>query len=220
MKALIPITSAVLGTTAVGVYLFRQNLKSRVTTKAQHGHLPRSISPNITTAPDEVFTEQTVAVYDSTSISVPRGKLPALPTEELLTRMLRRNMSSFARLPQAYILRTMSTEDEKPSFKAANLERLDFKEGDLVCGAYRAILRTPGKVEFEFKPLGPVRGRLVVTITEKDDQIVFMNETLMWKPKVEKGVMPLETAVGKWMHELTAWWMVDSGVKYLMDLKN
>ncbi|GFF48812.1 hypothetical protein IFM51744_06924 [Aspergillus udagawae] len=220
MKALIPITSAILGTTAVGVYLFRQNLKSRITTKAHHGHLPSSISPNITTAPDEVFTEQTVAVYDSASISVPRGKLPALPTEELLTRMLRRNMSNFARLPQAYIIRTMSTEAEKPSFKAANLERLDFKEGDLVCGAYRAILRTPGKVEFEFKPLGPVRGRLVVTITEKDDQMVFMNETLMWKPMAEKGVMPLETAVGKWMHELTAWWMVDSGVKYLMDLKN
>ncbi|GFF58353.1 hypothetical protein IFM46972_11077 [Aspergillus udagawae] len=220
MKALIPITSAILGTTAVGVYLFRQNLKSRITTTAHHGHLPRSISPNITTAPDEVFTEQTVAVYDSTSVSVPRGKLPALPTEELLTRMLRRNMSNFARFPQAYIIRTMSTEAEKPSFKAANLERLDFKEGDLVCGAYRAILRTPGKVEFEFKPLGPVRGRLVVTITEKDDQMVFMNETLMWKPKAEKGVMPLETAVGKWMHELTAWWMVDSGVKYLMDLKN
>ncbi|GIK07591.1 hypothetical protein Aspvir_003257 [Aspergillus viridinutans] len=98
--------------------------------------------------------------------------------------------------------------------------RLDFKEGDLVCGAYRVILRTPGKVEFELKPLGAVRARLAITITEKDDQMVFMNETLMWKPKGEKGVMLLETAVGKWLHELTAWWMVDSGVKYLKDLKN
>jgi hypothetical protein len=220
MKAFLPITSAILGTTAVGVYLFRQNLKSRITIKAQHGHLPRSISSNITTAPDEVFTEQTVAVYDSATISVPRGKLPALPTEELLTRLMQRNMSSFTRFPQAYILRTMSTKAEAPSFKAANLERLDFTEGDLVCGAYRVILRTPGKVEFELKPMGAVRGRLVTTITEKDDQMVFMNETLMWKPKGEKGVMPLETAVGKWMHELTAWWMVDSGVKHLMDLKN
>lgn len=220
MKALVPITSAVLGTTAVGVYLFRQNLKSRISINAQHGHLPRSISSNITTAPDEVFTEQTVAVFDSASISVPRGKLPALPTEELLTRLMRRNMSSFTRLPQAYILRTMSTEAEKPSFKAANIERLDFKEGDLVCGTYRVILRTPGKVEFQLKPMGAVRGRLVTTITEKDDRMVIMNETLMWKPKGENGVMPLETAVGKWMHELTAWWMLDSGVKYLMNLKN
>jgi hypothetical protein len=148
MKALLPITSAILGTTAVGVYLFRQNLKSRITIKAQHGHLPRSISSNITTAPDEVFTEQTVAVYDSATISVPRGKLPALPTEELLTRLMRRNMSSFTRLPQAYILRTMSTKAEAPSFKAANLERLDFTEGDLVCGAYRVILRTIGDYDY------------------------------------------------------------------------
>ncbi|KAF7128668.1 hypothetical protein CNMCM5793_003519 [Aspergillus hiratsukae] len=219
MKAL-PITAAILGTTAVGFYLFRQNLKSRLTTKAQHGHLPRSISPNITTAPQEVFTEQTVAVYDSASISVPRQQLPALPTEELLTRLLRRNMSSFTSLPQAYILRTMSTAAEKPSFAPANIQRLDFKEGDLVCGAYRVILRTPAKVEFEIKPMGAVRARLAITVTEKDDQMVFMNETLMWKPKGEKGVMPLETGVGKWLHELTAWWMVDSGVKYLKDLKN
>ncbi|RLL95235.1 hypothetical protein CFD26_104276 [Aspergillus turcosus] len=129
-------------------------------------------------------------------------------------------MSSFTSLPQAYILRTMSTAAEKPSFVPANIQRLDFKEGDLVCGAYRVVLRTPGKVEFELKPMGAVRARLAITVTEKDDQMVFMNETLMWKPKGEKGVMPLETGVGKWLHELTAWWMVDSGVKYLKDLRN
>ncbi|RHZ46215.1 uncharacterized protein CDV56_101630 [Aspergillus thermomutatus] len=220
MKALIPIASAILGTTAVGVYLFRQNLKSRITTNAQHGHLPRSVSTNITTAPEEVFTEQTVAVYDSASISVPRRQLPALPMEELLTRFLRRNMSRFASLPQAYILRTMSTASEKPSFVPANIQRLDFKEGDVVCGAYRVLLRAPGKVEFEIKAMGAVQARLAITLAEKDDQMVFMNETLMWKPKGEKVVMPLETGVGKWLHEVTAWWMVDSGVKYLMDLKN
>ncbi|RHZ70277.1 hypothetical protein CDV55_100155, partial [Aspergillus turcosus] len=106
-------------------------------------------------------------------------------------------MSSFTSLPQAYILRTMSTAAEKPSFVPANIQRLDFKEGDLVCGAYRVVLRTPGKVEFELKPMGAVRARLAITVTEKDDQMVFMNETLMWKPKGEKGVMPLETGVGK-----------------------
>ncbi|EAW15270.1 uncharacterized protein ACLA_059340 [Aspergillus clavatus NRRL 1] len=220
MKSIIPLTSAVLGTAAIGIYLYHETLRSRLITKSQHGHLPRSLATHITTAPESVFTAQTTAVYDSASTAVPRAQLPNLSTHDLLTRFLQRNMSRFARLPQAYILRAMSTAAEKPGFDAARIQALEFREGDSVCGAYRVVLRTAERVEFALKPMGVIQGRLVVSLTEDGDgRVVFMNETLMWRPVGEKVVMPLETGVGRWVHELTAWWMLDSGVRYLMGLK-
>lgn len=56
-------------------------------------------------------------------------------------------------------------------------------------------------------------------VADRDDLVVY-GETVMWK-KVEdkKLVLPLERKLARGMHEVTSWWLLDSGVRYLMGLK-
>ena len=81
------------------------------------------------------------------------------------------------------------------------------------------LLRTQGRVELELKPLGPVQGRLVIAVEERGGERIFSNETLTWKGRNDTAVMPLERGVGRWLHELASWWLLDSGTKYLIDLR-
>ncbi|KAL4916696.1 hypothetical protein BDW62DRAFT_185845 [Aspergillus aurantiobrunneus] len=90
---------------------------------------------------------------------------------QLLT-VLRRNMSWFAYLPQARLLKlTASDPQTRRSFDPALLATLDFNEGDLVCNAYRVKLHTDDTVEFEFQ-FG-VQGRIVVSVEVKEEEVVF-----------------------------------------------
>lgn len=114
------------------------------------------------------------------------------------------------------------TEEEKQSFKSSKISSLDFKKGDLVCGVYRVVARKKNKVEFEIKMknLECVDGRLAISFSElEEEEVVFCSETIMWRRADEKRSMPLEKPVLRWMHETAAWWLIDSGVKYLMDLE-
>lgn len=64
-------------------------------------------------------------------------------------------------------------------------------------------------------------GRLVIgyEADEKKGMLVFSSETVMWRRKSEGGgKIPLENPVVRFFHEMTAWWLMDSGVRFLMDL--
>ena len=117
------------------------------------------------------------------------------------------------------------TPEQKRSFKKAYISALDFKEGDLVCGVYRVLLRRKDRVEFEIRMNGVdfVEGRLVISFEGKEkedgDEVVFCSETFMWRKADEVRRMPLERRGIRWLHETAAWWLVDSGVKYLVDLE-
>jgi len=129
-------------------------------------------------------------------------------------------MSKFSRLPQAYLLKTIADPEERKTFEVDYITTLEFKEGDLVHGFYRVIARSEGKVEFALKPLGVVKGsRLVIAIERRADEFVCSSETVMWKDAGEKGLMPLERRLAKWMHEIASWGLLRSGTKYLMSLK-
>ena len=68
---------------------------------------------------------------------------------------------------------------------------------------------------------GPVVGRLVVgyEVDEKKEMVVFSTETIMWKRKDEGGGgIPLENTMVRFFHDMTAWWLIASGVRFLMDL--
>lgn len=124
------------------------------------------------------------------------------------------------------MLSMMSEEPEqKKSFKTAHIRALDFQEGDLVCGVYLVKVRKKDRVEFEIKMHGVdhVEGRLSISFKEIDqdgeNMVMFCSETSMWRRVDEERRMPLERTVLRWMHETAAWWLIDSGVKYLMDLE-
>jgi hypothetical protein len=148
--------------------------------------------------------------------------------EKLLTAYLRHTMVKFSRyLPQSYLLRLMATTTQRKTFGAAHIQSLQFREGDVVSGFYRVLLRRAGKVEFGIDMPGDqkIEARLVIGISQSDDNnnkqkvVEVYSETVMWRPADRPDVvMPLERGLGKFMHELAAWWLLDSGVSYLVGL--
>jgi len=92
-----------------------------------------------------------------------------------------------------------------------------------VCGVYRVAARKEDSVELEMSR-GDVVGRLVIgyVVDKEQDTVTFSNETVMWSRKDEDGggggKIPLENRVVRFFHEMTAWWLMDSGVCYLMDM--
>lgn len=108
---------------------------------------------------------------------------------------------------------------QRNSFRTSHISSLDFKEGDILCGLYRVVVRTEKSIEFEFMHPAPAKGRLVISFREQDGSLIFASETVMWKAKDDKTVIHLERPGLKFMHEMTAWWLLVSGVRYLMDLE-
>lgn len=142
----------------------------------------------------------------------------------LFKRLVRRNMTAFSRFPQALVLAMASkTPEQKESFKAGYLAALDFEVGNLVCGVYQVVVRRWDRVEFEIKmeTVDFVQARLAISFEESSQEgnVVFCSETVMWKRADEGRKMPLERPVLRWMHETAAWWLMDSGVRYLVDLE-
>lgn len=224
MRFVFTATAIITGSSAVYFYIFHQRLSSRIQHRSHCGKLSASLKPvEIESIPDSVFTDEYCALYDRSTKSVPLSELPStIPTDQLFTKLVRRNMKAFSHFPQALMLRLVSlSAEEQQSFKASTICSLDFEKGDLVCGVYRVVGRSPNKVEFEIQMKNQefVNGRLAISFQEEGDEVVFCSETMMWKRADEPRSMPLEKPVLRWMHETAAWWLIDSGVKYLMDLE-
>lgn len=222
-RLIITISAVLTGSSAVYFYIFHQKLSSRIHHKSQCGlSLAKSKPQNIESVPECVFTNEYFALHDHASTSVLRGALPNIPTEILFTKLVRRNMTIFTHFPQALMIRLVcSTPEEKRSFKASHISSLDFDEGDLVCGVYRVIARRKNKVEFEMRMVNMefCCARLALSFHEIGDEVVFCSETMMWRPANECQNMPLERPLIRWMHETAAWWLIESGVKYLTELE-
>ncbi|CAI7611160.1 unnamed protein product [Penicillium glandicola] len=221
-------TAIITSSSAIYFYIFHERLSKRIAHKAHIGTLSTAIkTPNIESIPETVFSDEYFTLYDYASQSVSRACLPSSESTDLLfKRLVRRNMRAFSRFPQALVLAMASkTPEQKKSFKAGYLGALDFEVGDLVCGVYRVVLRRRDRIEFEIKmeTVDFVQGRLAISYEESssraEGKVVFCSETVMWKRAEEVRKMPLERPVLRWMHETAAWWLMDSGIKYLVDLE-
>ncbi|OQD60752.1 hypothetical protein PENPOL_c021G03326 [Penicillium polonicum] len=222
-------TAIITSSSAIYFYIFHERLSKRIAHKSHLGTLSTATKPpSIDSIPETVFGNEYFTLYDYASKSVPRACLPGNETTDVLfKRLVRRNMTAFSRFPQALVLAMASkTPDQKQSFKAGYLATLDFEVGDLVCGVYRVVVRKRDRVEFEItmEAMDFVEGRLAISYEESRSQegegeVVFCSETVMWKRADEVRDMPLERPVLKWMHETAAWWLLDSGVRCLMDLE-
>jgi hypothetical protein len=208
------------------IYIHRK-LSSKINHTTRVGTLTTSVTEAVDSIPSDVINNPSHynIIYDVASKSVPKARLLAFDdSQTLLTTYLRYNMSRFARLPQALLLRLVaSSSRNRNSFDPQHLRNLHFEKGDVVCGIYRVEIRTATKVEFsisppEREPQSSMSGRLVINIQTRDGQSVFSSETVMWKGKVEAGSLPLERTVLKWMHEITAWWLLDSGTEWMVEL--
>ncbi|KAJ5677804.1 uncharacterized protein N7477_003437 [Penicillium maclennaniae] len=217
-------TAVITGSSVAYFYIFHKKLSARIHHRSHCGKLATSPKPcEIESIPEAVFTDKYFAHYDGTSKRVARCLLPGcITTEQLFTKLVRRNMTAFSHFPQALMVRIgCTTAEEIQSFKASHISSLDFNKGDLVCGAYRVVARSKNKVEFEMRmnDMEFVNGRLALSFKEKDGDVVFSSETIMWRRADDLRTMPLEKRVVRFMHETAVWWLVDSGTKYLMDLE-
>ncbi|OJJ81695.1 uncharacterized protein ASPGLDRAFT_50244 [Aspergillus glaucus CBS 516.65] len=202
------------------LYFTHRSLRS--TLHAHHERLlPPSTPTRITSLPADLTAhpENYSIFYDQASRPVPRRLLPDIPLPELLTALLRRNMAAFSHFPQAWLLR-LNCPTERGSFCSSYLQKLEFAQGECVCGIYRVAARKEDRVELEMSR-GNAVGRLVIgyVVDKRRETVTFLNETVMWCSKDEgTGKLPLENRVVRFFHEMTAWWLMDSGVCYLMDM--
>lgn len=219
---MIVILTSLLTFSLATLYFTHRSL--RLTLHAHHEHtLPPKITTRITSLPADLTAHpnEYCIFYDQASRPVSRRLLPDLPLPELLTALLRRNMAAFSHFPQAWLLR-LNCPTERRSFCSTYIQQLQFEEGECVCGVYRVAARKEDSVELEMSR-GNVVGRLVIGyVADKGREMVtFSSETVMWCKKDdggEGGKLPLENRVVRFFHEMTAWWLMDSGVCYLMDM--
>ncbi|KAN0111108.1 hypothetical protein V8E51_007495 [Hyaloscypha variabilis] len=210
------ITSAIIiGTPIVYLSFVHARLSQRIHHTTKKGTATATEIINVESISHSVIEEKCFMIHDIASKPVRKELLPTLDTNTLLTTFIRNTMTRFSSFPQAWLLRLIS---DHTTFKKTYIEKLEFKDGDVVCGVYRVVLRTEEKVELLMKQ-GSVEGRLVVGIEPKGEDMVFYSETVMWKGKDDKTVMPLERAVPKWLHELASWRLLDLGTNYLVDLR-
>ncbi|KAK2805329.1 hypothetical protein FQN50_006230 [Emmonsiellopsis sp. PD_5] len=217
-------TLLILGTPTIYLLHLHRQLSNKIHHSRKVGSLSSlPLTTNVRSIPAGTLTSPTHALYDTATLSLPASSLPDehdLSTDELLTHYLRRNMSNFSRyFPQARILRlTSRTAAEKQTFETGYLQRAGFREGEVICGIYTVVGRRGGVVEFELKPTGVMRGRLVISVERRGEgEVVFGSETVMWKGAGEKGVMPLEVGLLRFMHEMAAWWLLVSGTGWVVE---
>ncbi|KAF7717531.1 Uncharacterized protein PECH_005459 [Penicillium ucsense] len=224
VRFIITASAVVTGGSAIYLYMLHRKLASRIEHRSHRGKLSsKSMRPTvIDSVAEDIFTDQNVALHDHSSKQVSRVALPkGISPGQLLTKLARRNMIAFSHLPQTWVMRLLSmAPEEQQSFKSAHIDSLNFDKGDLVCGMYRVIECSGNKVEFDIqmRNIDYVHGRLALGYKETTSGIVFSSETFMWRRSDEIRLMPLEKPLLHWMHETAAWWLLDSGTRYLMEL--
>lgn len=203
--------------TSAYIYVCHRSLASRIHPVLHTGILPRSLSSSILSIPPSVFTKQYFSVYSLSSRSVPRQLLPSRDLPALFVLLLRRNLTVFSHFPKAWKQRSTCSWELRRTFRSAYIQSLDFNEGDVVCGVYRVLVRKPDRVEFQVD-MNECDARWVLRYWEDGEEVVFCSETVSWRLAETETPMPGENRMLRFLHETMAWWLLDSGVRYLMDL--
>ncbi|RHZ63598.1 uncharacterized protein CDV56_107139 [Aspergillus thermomutatus] len=204
--------------TSAYFYFSHRSLASRIHPVLHTGTLPQSLSSSILSIPPAVFTNQYFSLYNHASRSVPRQLLPSHNLPTLFVLLLRRNLTVFSHFPKAWKQRSTCSWELRRTFRSSYIQSLDFNEGEVICGVYRVLVRKPDRVEFEID-MKECEGRWVIRYWEEGEKVVFCSETVSWRLTETETPMPGENRMLRFIHETMAWWLLDSGVRYLMDLE-
>lgn len=157
-----------------------------------------------------------------------KGKEGRAENELLLTRYVRGTMLAFARTPQAVAMRRMIPPAAAATFEAEYINAMDFKQkGQRIDGVYTVQYRGNGpagvlggeRVELRLDPPeeyeGPKSDGMIVAavepVGEDGDEVVFANETWLWRRLDDKPTF-LEWTAGRWLHSLLAAWLIQKGI--------
>lgn len=145
-----------------------------------------------------------------------------LDLEHSFTKLLRYNMTRFARSPQGWSLWfALTTPEDRGTFSKEYIEKLQFVEGDVVCGAYKVVKRTPLRVEIALQPptsYGKISGLLITSLRPRNEGATLSTESIQWTRKDSGSTLPLESPLFNFLHSLTARWLIVSGTQYLKSI--
>ena len=189
--------------------------------------LPRSL-------PDDVRSDDStwVLAYERvvshpispSSLTITASENPESYLSQVLQVYASAAQKAFASTPQAFLIRSLLEPDRKRTFDAAWIQGLAFEHGDIVNGVYKVSYRgqdqarNTERVELiiEAPPSYPghVPNGLILAEVERvgNGNLVFTNETWMWRRRTEKPTL-LETGLGGWTHTLLAGWLIMKGIQ-------
>jgi hypothetical protein len=158
-------------------------------------------------------------LHEKCSLPLPNYAL-SNDSPEHFTRLLRHNMSSFARYPQAWLL-WLALPKSRHTFLRAYFEDLEFVEGDPVCGVFRVVKSKPTYIELRLEPpprFGTVAGLLIIRLetgTTPDSGVELITETLQWTLEGTIKDLPLSKPLPKLLHEFASANLLISGAAFL-----
>jgi hypothetical protein len=207
-------------TTSTGV----RNKKKRTNTIPPSTRRPATLPEEVEPQESEwVLAYERVVSQPLRPSSLPYDVHTDLPA--VLTHYVRATMTAFSWTPQAFILRASAGDIEvKKTFDTPFIRRLAFCEGDRVNGFWKVMYRGDGglrggervEMALDAPPTykGPVvRGIVVAGVETLDDgDVVFVNETWMWRKEGEAPVL-LERRMGRWLHLVLSGWLVIKGIR-------
>ncbi|CAK7200364.1 hypothetical protein SEUCBS139899_003059 [Sporothrix eucalyptigena] len=222
LVAIQAITSRSIGAAATQRRVLTKKDKEAVTAEA-------SSPPSTTVAdavpphsiPDEVFGDNApYVVYCERVVSrpIPVKKLAVdADTDLLLTTYLRGTMGAFSWTPMGLIMRSFITDPAlRATFDADHIAGLAFAKGDIACGPHLVTYRSSHRAEMmtqrlEDKPDLVVHAVIVAAVERVDDNVFFVNETWFWRHAQDEQPSMLESAAGRWLHNLVGSWMIFKG---------
>ncbi|KAM0703201.1 hypothetical protein Q7P35_009139 [Cladosporium inversicolor] len=219
---------SILGLTTLAAYLKHKHINleakaNRHIVKAQERSIDCN-NGNLQSLPQALLSNPNALpfLHEKCSIHIPIYTI-SNDTPEHFTRLLHHNMMSFTRYPQAWIF-WLVLPKHRHTFSRSYIERLDFVEGDLVCGVYRVVKAKPSYVELsmEVPPrFGTVAGLLVIRLQARADSGVdLITETLQWTTEGLIRDLPLSKPLPKLLHEFASASLLVSGADLLRSLQN
>lgn len=160
--------------------------------------------------------------HDKVTKRIPTFTVTLSPKHErMFTAVLRHNFElfSYRSLQGLYMYRMFP--DDRHTFTKEYLEDCKFEEGDIVCGAYEVVRRTPLRCELAMRhkqSFGPVAGLIVISLRPRGEGAVLTSETVQWTKKSNGIYLPLEKWWARFLHDYVSRYTAVSGAKYLEEL--
>lgn len=160
--------------------------------------------------------------HDKVTKYVPTFTVTLSPKHErMFTAILRHNFEIFSYYtPQGFFL-SRSFPEEKETFTREHIQKCMFQEGDLVCGIYQVVKRTPLRCELAMRgkgKFGRVEGLIVISLRPRREGAVMTSETIQWTKKDNGIYLPLEKWWPRFLHDFASRYMITSAAKYLEEL--
>lgn len=161
-------------------------------------------------------------VHDKVTKGMPAFMITLSPKHErLFTEVVRHNMLQFSGSPQALLMWLAAGPVQRKTFTKDYINSLPFQEGDVVCGVFQVVKRTPLRIEMALNlPKGsqPLSGLTVISIRPRGEGSVLVSETVQWVESDTGVVLPLERWIPRFLHSIVSRYLVLSGATHLQEI--